>query len=726
MGYFDNVSKAATTVVSKTNQVVGGINQATTSVSAIAQSASAIRSSALNGVTNVGTGVTGALAGVAGAAAGIAAGVAGLTSGLQGALRAAGTLAGLFSSADIAMNTSGTTEANPLHAYASYTYMFGLYVLRDGEVNSGTRGGGVPIIQMPTGAPDLVGSTVFIDNVKMSGVVGMDQMQGNSNSTSITFKVIEPYSMGKFFETLQAAAIRAGHANYIAAPFMLKLEFKGHFGPDELLKTIPNTSRYFHVKLREMSMRVTAKGSEYEVVAYPWSEQGHSSSLGEIKTDANIACNEGGPYTVADLLQKGEKSLKEIINKKLKDDKDRKGNVTYAHEIDIVFPVAPYTGNDSGNAIGTADLGLGVFNKAGTPMAKDNATYDPATGIYKRGDITINTKNADFKFAQGSKVQDIINQVILTSDYGRKALEEANQTPDGKVIWWRVETHVHNISDEDNKTGEKAKKVIFRVVPYQVDASIFFPPNTKSNVETVVPKREFNYIYTGKNHDILDFQIEYKLGFYRQMLSDGGKNSEDKELASANSSAYPSASGATRGEGQPSGSKGVEIVRRDAPSTSTAKRGGATAPDDAATTAARQFHDLLTQGKDMQNLTLKILGDPYFIGSTGMGNFTIESAGNGTTKEGALDWQKGQVMIRVTFRTPDDANTDTGMYDFGNTTVVRQFSGLFRVHEINSEFSRGKFIQTLGLIRVPGQDSETPGKYPKKEPMPYDAAIGGW
>jgi len=41
MGYFDKVSKAATNVVSKTNQVVGGVNQATTSLSAITQSASA-------------------------------------------------------------------------------------------------------------------------------------------------------------------------------------------------------------------------------------------------------------------------------------------------------------------------------------------------------------------------------------------------------------------------------------------------------------------------------------------------------------------------------------------------------------------------------------------------------------------------------------------------------------------------------------------------------------
>lgn len=725
MSYLNNISKSATTAISKTNRVIGSVNQATSNIAAITRSAATIKSSAVNGLTNVGTGVVGSLAGVANAAQGIAAGINGVVSGIKNLASSIEAATGLFSASDVT-NTSGTTEANPLHAYASYTYMFGLYALSDDEVNGGSRTGGLPVIQMPTGTEDLKGYTTFIDNVKMSGVIGMDQIAGNSNATEITFRVTEPYSMGKFWETLQAAALRQRHANYVDAPYMLVLEFKGHFNPDQILQTIPNTRKVFHIKIRKVELKVTAKGSVYDVEAYPWSEQGHSDSFAEIKTDASISCNANGPYTVADLLSKGEKSLKEVINKKLRDDKDRKKNVTYAHEIDIVFPVSPYTTNDGTNAIGLADLGLGVFNKAGATFSKDNATYDATTGIYKRGDITIDTKNADFKFAQGSKVQDIINQVILTSDYGRKALEEANQTPDGKVIWWRVETHLHNISTEDPKTGQKAKKVIFRVVPYQIDASIFLPPNTKSNADLVIPKREFNYIYTGQNHDILDFNIEYKLGFFKQMLQDGGVNAEGRELASSSSSAYPAPAGSAPGQGQPDGGKGVEALRRDKVATRTGKFGGASGPDDAATTAARQFHDLATTGYEMQNLTMKILGDPYFIGDSGMGNFTIASAGNGINQEGSIDWQKGQVFVRVIFRTPEDANTDTGFYDFGNTVVVTQFSGLFKVQEITSEFTRGKFTQSLGLIRVQGQDSTTPGTYPVKKPMPNDPAIGGF
>jgi NitT/TauT family transport system substrate-binding protein len=38
------------------------------------------------------------------------------------------------------------------------------------------------------------------------------------------------------------AALAAGHKNYVDAPYMLKIEFKGHFSPDETFQTIPKTN----------------------------------------------------------------------------------------------------------------------------------------------------------------------------------------------------------------------------------------------------------------------------------------------------------------------------------------------------------------------------------------------------------------------------------------------------------------------------------------------------
>ena len=734
MGLFDSVG-SATTALTNVNRTVSGVAQATNSIYAVGQSAANIKSLVSNGLTNTGSGVIGQIAGVANTAAGIAgaarnaissiSGVAGSLSGVAGALGAsslASTLANFANSlngfAGAIGAAGGSAPSNPLHAYASYTYMFGLYALSDGEVNGGVRGGGFPIIQMPNG--DTVGATTFMDNVRISGTVGLDKQAGNSNALEISFKVIEPYSMGKFWETLQTAARRSGHENYVDAPYMLKIEFKGHFSPDEPFQTIPKTNKYIHMKIRDVTMRVTARGSEYDIVAYPWNEQGMSSTFAQIKTDAMIACDEKGPYTVKNLLSEGAKSLKSIINDKLKNDKDKKKNVTYAHEIDIVFPTYPYTSNDMGNPIGESKLGLDVYNKGDTPFSKDNATYDPATGIYKRGEIQIDTKNANFKFAQGSTVQDIINQVILTSDYGRQALEEANQTPDGKVVWWRIETHLHNISSEDPKTGTKAKKVIFRVVPYMVDATVFTTPNTGSKGSaSIAISREYNYIYTGKNHDILDFAIEYKVGFYRAFNADGGKNSEDKTLASATGGASDQITDSAQEPSENSGGTGPEQARKDQLGTRSAKFGGGTAFDDAATTAARQFMDLATRGYDMLNLNLKVLGDPYFLGDTGHGNFTIPTAGAGINTEGSMDWQTGEIFCRVAFRTPDDANTESGFYDFGNTSAVREFTGIYKVLQVDSEFNRGKFTQTLGLVKQTVTEGGG-GTFPPKLAPPND------
>jgi hypothetical protein len=87
-----------------------------------------------------------------------------------------------------------------------------------------------------------------------------------------------------------------------------------------------------------------------------------------------------------------------------------------------------------------------------------------------------------------------------------------------------------------------------------------------------------------------------------------------------------------------------------------------------------------------------------------------------------MNWQEGQVIVKVTFRTPEDANTDTGFYDFAGGKIVREFTGKYRVQEVESTFNRGKFTQRITLYRIPGQPSavSTPagGNYPDKNPMP--------
>jgi hypothetical protein len=723
MGFFDEAKAAATTAASQASKLVSG-SAVSQSLNSAAQSAQNIKTAISTGLSNVGTSIGTA--------------IPGLISELQGANGVGGVLTGRPElniknyAGGAKLDVSDTPPfPNILNSYSSFNYVFTLSVLPDTHINDpdGTyrKGDLGPIIIRSVGLSDF-NYEFFIDNVKISGMAGLNQGTGNSNALGLSFQIIEPYSFGLFFQVLQTAALSAGYLNYLDVPILLTIEFKGHIDPSGLNVTIPQSKRMFPMKLRDLQMRVSGKGCTYDVEAYPWNEQAFSDSFNKVKSDINISCNKGGTYKVEDLLKKAEKSLVNVINKWFKD-QIKEGNRDYADEIDIEFPddISSASNSNSTNVIGKAGLGLDLFNKGETPFGKDNFAYDAATGIYKRGNLTIDPNNADFKFAQGATIQDIINQIIMTSDYGRQALKKENWTQSGQVLWWRIETKLFiKPLPEDKKMGKKVKKAVFRVVPYAVDASVFTQVNSKNpGVEEKKQQalKEYNYIYTGKNIDILDFAIEFKAGFYTALNADAGKNSEtQKGLSAATGNA-----GVQKDEinsKNPSGGKpglNPRVVKDDKLRSRTALLGG-TGVDDAATIASRQFHDIVTKGYDMINLNMTILGDPYYITDSGMGNYSAQQ----TTKEninadGAMDYQTGEVVITVNFRTPIDIKADrSGMYDFGTATQpVVQFSGLFKVLGIESMFNAGKFTQTLSLIRIPNQENtKAPDPVPAEKELP--------
>jgi hypothetical protein len=88
-----------------------------------------------------------------------------------------------------------------------------------------------------------------------------------------------------------------------------------------------------------------------------------------------------------------------------------------------------------------------------------------------------------------------------------------------------------------------------------------------------------------------------------------------------------------------------------------------------------------------------------------MGNYSAVATDNKfINADGAMNYQSGRVLITVNFRTPIDINLEDGVYDFSTTAGVPQFSGLYLVTLVTSNFRRGKFTQTLKLNRLPNQE----------------------
>ena len=666
---------------------------------------------------------------------------------------------------------SGTKPGEPipnvLHYYSSFNYIFSLSVLDDFAINfpnetyrkgiigplilksaNGNPGDRLPTPYKTKSNPS--GSfEFFIENFSISSAIGMEKRTGNSNATGFKMKIVEPYSMGLFFEVLQTAALAAGHPNYTQCPLLLTLEFKGHIDADLQNQQIDKTTKYFPLKLSTLGMKVSGKGSEYDIEAYPFNESAYSSIYSELKTEASIT-----GQSVKEMLQTGKDSLQAVLNRRLQQAVRRK-DVNVADQILITFPKDVATGpvitnDDDGNPlpattsptalaqggadlfkklntkessinktqvqedgtfndIGSSTMGFSLYRTGPSPFTEDSVSYDKDTGIYSRGNVTMNPKEGVFKFAQGTDIINAINQVILMSEYGRTALTQISES--GFVQWWRIETQMFYIPTDENlaKTGVKPKLVVFRVVPYQVSAGLFLPPNTANpgtEKQNEAVLKEYNYIYTGKNTDIIDWNIEFEAGFYTAMNADGSKNNGDAAI-NANSS------GASDGPQQstpstPNGQAPVDgqiptTVLKDGVLTSTAYKGGGSL-DDNASLAARQFHAALTSGVDMVALDLTILGDPYFLGDSGMGNYSAVSTDNPhLTADGSLNYQNGEVHVRVNFKNPIDIDQASGLYDF-TSTAVSQFSGLYRVVTVESSFSRGKFTQQLKMFRLKGQE----------------------
>lgn len=743
------------------------IDIGTAATNAINKVKTTVETSITKGLSSVTSGLTGGnLLGAASSALGAVNGIVGAAANLQASLQ--GLKQAATSIVKVPSGIDGRLP-NPLHYYSSFNYNFTLSVLDDASLNfpnetyrKGQLGSiilksanakpsdRIPTIYKtpanPSGSFDF-----FIEELTINHLIGFEKSTGNSNATGFNFKVVEPYSMGLFFQVLQTASKDAGHKNYLEVPLLLTVSFTGHIDADLQNTQIDNTTKYYPLRIRTIDMKVNGQGSVYDVNLYPINELAYSSSYSQLKTAASVKGE-----TVIEMLQTGDSSLQKILNDRLLEQVKR-GSVNVPDQILISFPIDIKTGDASSNAnstnsatvdpngnsggdlfsklkltsnqdginktkvqiegsvnhIGLSSMGFNLYQAGDTPFAKDNLSYDAETGVYKRSNVNleINPNRGEFRFGQGSDVINAINQVILMSDYGRTSL--TNISTDGFVPWWRVETHVYYIPSDDNiaKTGQKPKLIVYRVVPYDAHASAFSPPNTGTpGVEQSKKKvlKEYDYIFTGNNVDIIDFDIEFKAGFYTAIAADSGANNDSVVRTSQSSPAAEASDNkqniATAGSGKIKEGQVPTSQRYDAVTYGTSGQGGG-GLENAATIAARQFHDAITSGVDMIALTVTILGDPYYMGDSGMGNYSAVASDNRyINSDYSINYQSGEVHVLMNFRTPVDIDQSTGLFSFTSTAEVPQFSGLYKILSAVSKFNRGKFTQTLKMIRMPNQE----------------------
>jgi hypothetical protein len=301
--------------------------------------------------------------------------------------------------------------------------------------------------------------------------------------------------------------------------------------------------------------------------------------------------------------------------------------------------------------------------------------------------------------------------------------------------WWRIDTQVYYIKTDENlkKTGTYPRIIVYRVVPYKAHSSVATAPNEPapgfSSIKRQIVK-QYDYIYTGKNSEVLKFDIDFSVNFAQVMAADNYTNATGVDQAKSNSTQKdeappikPMPEGSIPENKQ--GAVGTGQNKATGTQTSNDTFGGAT-NETTANRAARFFHDALTNPNDMVVLNLDIYGDPYWIANSGQGNYTSKSVSGvkDLNLDGSVNWQNGEVDIIVNFRSPFDINQTTGLYDFKSSnnfdissstsaSPVIGFTGLYTVYRVTNSFRNGVFRQTLkGTRRNLSESKKTPD--PKK------------
>ena len=673
-------------------------------------------------------------------------------------------------------SSSGTNSVvkNPLNDFASYNCIFTLGVLSLNDSNnpltsyrkSGATytilrsgGGGIDASRVTTGFEKNGNLEYFIDDVEVESIMAPNQQTGISLGTRISFKVYEPYSLGLFLQSLEIAALKANHKNYVQAPYLLEVDFIG-WDSNGVSKPAQYCSRKIPFKLINIEFNVENGGSVYEVEAIPWNEQTLADDVQKITDPVEIV-----GATAAEVLSFGQQSLTQVLNQKQRETAEN-DNLPLSDLYAIRFPKSRVRGGavnssssegrsatvskesaSGSSVISTAqyESRIGSFfskassennsnifqglvsasttdvNDIGSSTMVENYnqggnhafprglfTYDKETQVYKRNGIELSLSDNErtFKFPQGMTVQKIIEEIVLISSYG----ENANAKPDkdGMLTWFKVETECYLLDspEVEEALGRKPRVYVYNVVPYRVHASINSPPNKggkgAENLAKQVSKK-YNYIYSGANKDVLSFDIQFRTAFFEAVKSDRSNSSDGDRKGDSGS----------RTQQDETTQKGMDDTPGDIdsryPYRSVIAEGeytGGGSESNAKISLAKHFHNTLLNSKaDLITADLEIWGDPYFLPDSGMGNYSAPKSGakDTITADGSMDYQRNEVYILVNFKTPVDYKAMGGMSFQSETTTIQGFSGFYRVIRVDTTISGNKFTQKLELVRQRNQ-----------------------
>ena len=614
---------------------------------------------------------------------------------------------------------------NPLGKFATYNNLWTLYCTKPADFNSGayrdvmenvilSSAGRFDELRVPTlyGRPEY-----FIDDIEIESMIVPTGAAGNAAQTLIKFKVFEPYSMGLFLQSMQAAARFAEYSSYLDdAAYILKLEIQGQTAYSEFETLGP---WYFGLRLSKITFTTNESGSTYDVETIPYGNAGFNSTVNTLQSDMKLV----GESAYEVLVGNPDNSVITQLNlREAQLVKDGKKKLQDFYSIEFVKP--DWGGeNVFEDAGATGNFDFQPDTKGGTEQFKRAEEVYENDKVLKEK-VIIDPKKKTLNFSSTTSITNMIDAVILMTRHARETgAGIIKPDSEGNHVWWRLDIDIKFL-DLDETTNQYAKVYNFRVVPYKVHSSVFQSAGSSAQgVEQLsenVAKRYY-YIYTGLNTEVLKWDIKIESLFFTAVSG----NSPESTGIQANPGANNSVAGEIQTAKAPA-AKTVEsspegTAAKTAPTNRAGKNphaGGAGVKDTIQRIADEFYTASLNKTTDMVNLEVEVQGDPYWLPESGQPNYRSPGGGKMVNENGTMNAQNRDIFVEMIFRTPYDTEGGAGLYKFMTAGQASPFSGIYKMVKVVSTWKDNHFTQTLTGFRLAGQEVKN-----AKDPHPMNIDV---
>ena len=628
-------------------------------------------------------------------------------------------------STTISVDPTANVRTNILHGYANYTYNLQLWaltipsfnklyegiqpggeasILSDAELLISNGGFGASDNRSPSFPTDFV-----LDNLEIESIIGNRAEGKGADALNIKFDIIEPYSVTLLDRMTQVVVRNGMGMDFKTLLYCLRIEFLG-YGPLGIPQTIEGTTKYIPFTLLNMTFSITNKGAVYKCQGIPQKDfaltvtdniipihlEMQGATLGQLLGAKKLPPGKGSSArtdstTPASSVATSIKNLSKILND---EEKRRVANKSQDIANEYYFEVDPELYDALVLDTKKAEDGQRAMSEITGPNGQNVAAGGRA------GKITFDSTQGKFVAQAGTRTTDLIDNMLKMTDFTKKQVSLSAPAKDKPVTMWKIFPKMY-IKGYDKKTNMYARKITYVITKFDYYGLPHPNMGQKPTPKGCIVKN-YDYMYTGSNQDVMKVDIEYKVAFFEVYNAAKQNYTED----------------ANKGTGEVTDNT---VVEDNVDDRSQVKAGHLNTSGDArqqtsgASTVNKEtivvgelMSLLLDNAGDMIKLDLQIVGDPDWVQQD---NVLYEvsklTPGEKTLSNGTISYYDSITCFNFNFKAPlKDYDEKTGIFDVQPGKTAAIFSGTYQVLRVVNNFSKGRFTQKLDNVRVRIQDEK--------------------